>query len=144
MKKLLIILFVIASVPLFASDSISNTIVEKFKSDFPHAKNVKWYFNAGASEVYYEEAGVTCHMWYNEDGKVVKTRRYYSEKDLAPYLKAKIAQRYPNKTIFGVTESSTPEGVDYLITLEDSKNWLQVTCDGTGELSVMKKMKKSA
>jgi len=135
MKKIIVLFFVIASVPAFASDSLSAKVIQKFKVDFPQAENVRWFDNDNNTEVYYTLSDINCHIWFNAKGELVKTLRYYSEKDLSPYIKNLIQKEFPGKTIFGVTELSKASGLTYHITLEDEKSWTMVTSDAAGEMA---------
>ncbi|MET0636592.1 MAG: hypothetical protein ABWZ25_11235 [Chitinophagaceae bacterium] len=141
MKKIIVILLLVVSLPVLASDS-TGTIVEKFNASFPNAVNVKWYNNWDNTEVYYENAGIISHIWYDRNGDVIKTRRYYSEKDLSPFLKTKLMQQYPGNSIFGITETGNEYGLIYYVTLHDDKTWTQVKCDGTADMVVFKRFKK--
>lgn len=143
MKKIIVLLLVIASVPAMATDSLGTKLADKFSAAFPKATNVKWYTEGENTAVYYENEGITSHIWYDAQGEVVKTRRYYGEKDLAPFLKVKVSQKYPGKTIHGVTEISNREGLFYVVTLEDAKCWIQARFEPTGESTLVQKMKKS-
>ncbi|RYY61314.1 MAG: hypothetical protein EOO05_06780 [Chitinophagaceae bacterium] len=143
MKKIILLLLVVASVPALAADSLGTKLADKFSAAFPQAKNVKWYTEGENTAVYYENEGITSHIWYDAQGEVLKTRRYYSEKDLTPFMKVKVNQRYPGKEIHGITEISNRDGLFYVITLEDQKNWIQARFESTGESSLIQKMKKS-
>ena len=135
MKKFLVLLFVIASIPALANDSTSIKLVEKFNGDFPDAVNVQWHESNGKREVYYTLADIKCHLWFNEAGEVVRTVRYYNAKDLAPFLKAKINQSFEGSKIFGVTETSNAQRVKYLVTLENETSWTIVHVDAMGEVT---------
>ena len=142
MKKLIVLFLVIATVPALANDSLSTKLTQKFSVDFPQAENVKSYETTRGLEVYYTMADIKCHIWYNADGQLVKSIRYYSEKDLSPYLKGRVQQQFPAQTIFCVTELSKASGVSYHITLEDEKSWTTVVSDNMGELTVTRLLNK--
>lgn len=143
MKKIIVALLIVASLPALATDSLGSKIIDKFIAAFPQATNVKWYTEGETTAVHYENNGITSNMWYDADGEVVKTRRYYQEKDLAPFLKMKINQKYAGKEIFGVTEIGNRDGLYYVVTLQDAKCWLQVHVDASGDSHVVQKLKKA-
>ncbi|MET0636597.1 MAG: hypothetical protein ABWZ25_11260 [Chitinophagaceae bacterium] len=142
MKKIIALIFVVASLPVFASDSLDTKIVRKFSLDFPNAENVNWFEKSGIMEVYYTASDVSCRIWYAANGEVIRTRRYYSEKDLAPYLRSILSQAYPDKKIFGITESSTANKVDYSISLQNDNSWIILTCNAMGEITRVQEMNK--
>ncbi len=143
MKKLFVlVLLATATAPAFATDSLDTKMVEKFTVNNPKAENIKWSDNEGRKEVYYTNADVTCHIWFDANGQVIKTRRYYSEKDLAPFLKARINEEFPGKKIFGITENSDARSLNYVITLQDETNWITVKSTATGEMTVTTTLQK--
>ena len=143
MKKIIVFLLVVVTIPALATDSLGTTVIEKFTAAFPKARHVKWYFEKDNAEVYYDYAGKRSHIWYNKEGDIVKSRSYYSEKELAPQLRSKVSSRFPKRKIAGVTEISNSDGTLYEIVLEDNKGWIYVQCDDSGELVVTKKIKKA-
>jgi hypothetical protein len=48
----------------------------------------------------------------------------------------------PDQKIYGVTEITSKTGVEYYITMEDEKNWIQVKAESNGEFEVYEKFKK--
>jgi len=53
-----------------------------------------------------------------------------------------VKKAYPNKSIDVVTEVSIPEGIAYLIQLQDEKGWTILRSDVNGELSVADEFQK--
>ena len=143
MKKIIFLLLVVATLPALAADSLGTKLYDKFAAAFPDARNVRWYPDGELTAVSYESEGIISHIWYDSNGDVVKTRRYYTEKDLAPFLKVKINQKYAGKSIYGVTEVSDKEGLFYVLMLQDDKKWYQVRCEAGGETTLLQKYKKS-
>ncbi|RYY57411.1 MAG: hypothetical protein EOO09_02845 [Chitinophagaceae bacterium] len=143
MKQLIALLFLVATLPALAADSIDNKTMEKFRENFPHARKVKWYAEGDRTAVHFESGSVITNIWYNAEGEVIKTRRYYGEQDLAPYLKVKLSQKYPGKKIHGVTELSNANELFYVVTLEDANSWTQVRCETNGDMTRIQKLKKS-
>ena len=80
---------------------------------------------------------------YDAEGKLLKTIRYYSEKQLLPNIVSKIKQRYAGKVINGVTETSSDEDVNFVISLKDDKNWYIVKSDVYGNLQQIEKYKRA-
>lgn len=56
---------------------------------------------------------------------------------------SKVKAKYPEHKIFGVVEESSDDGISYHITLEDEKNWIDITSDPLGSITVNKKFKKA-
>src|SRR6478672_495967 len=143
MKKMFLAIAVFASSFAFANPSVDGKIEKSFKESFPKAEKVTWYENDSFYEVLFTNNQVTCRMWYDHDGNVTKTERYYKEEGLSPFLLAKLNKKFEGKKVFGVTEISTETGVTYTIVLEDDKRWYQVTADDAGNVRLDKKLLKA-
>lgn len=144
MKKSLLAIAVFASSVAFAAGGDLDEKVETyFKESFPHAEKVTWYEGDSYYEVLFTNNDLTCRLWYDRDGNVIKTERYYKEDGVAPFLTAKLHKKFPGKKVFGVTETTTDGGVTYHLILEDAEKWYHVTADETGNLHLDKKLLKA-
>ncbi len=144
MKK---ILFSLALLTLVVSANATAIVTEKvlkaFSHVFPEAQNPLWYKVANDYEAYFDAGDVKCRARFDAGGKMIGTLRYYGEKTVSPFLKAKLAGNFPGKTIFGVTEVCSDEEVTYYFVLEDGKTWTTVKSDGLGEMEIVEKFKKA-
>jgi hypothetical protein len=143
MKKLFLAFAVLTSSLAFASPAVDGKIEKTFKESFPKAEKVTWYESDSYYEVLFTNNQVTCRMWYDHDGNVSKTERYYKEDGLSPFLLAKLNKKFPGKKVYGVTEVSTDGGTTYNIILEDEKQWYQVSADDAGSVHLDKKLLKA-
>jgi len=146
MKKILLTLVIMTAV-LFTYANTPFTVSEKvlkvFSNTFPGVENAKWYEYETFYEAYFDKDDIKCRVRFDLEGKILNTIRYYGEKNVSPFLKAKVAQKYPGKKIFGVTEVNDESELSYNFVLEDEKNWLHVKSDGTGQMQVTDKFKKA-
>lgn len=143
MKKIFLAFAVFASSLAFAKPAVDEKIEKTFNESFPKAEKVTWYEADSYYEVLFTNNQVTCRMWYDRNGNVTKTERYYKEEGLSPFLLARLNRKFEGKKVFGVTEVSTETGVSYTIILEDDKRWYQVTADDAGNLHLDKKLLKA-
>jgi len=144
MKKILLMLSVIAAVSFsYANPPVNEKVLKIFSHVFPQVQNAKWYEYENYYEAYFDKDDIKCRIRFDLDGKVISTTRYYTEKSLSPFLKAKIAQKYPSKTIFGITEVNSENELVYNIVLEDEKTWTHVRSDSVGQMDVTEKFKKA-
>ena len=143
MKKMFLAVAVFASSLAFANPAVDEKIEKNFKSSFPKAEKVTWYEADSYYEVLFTNNQVTCRMWYDRDGNVTKTERYYKQEGLSPFVLARLNKKFEGKKVFGVTEVSTDAGVTYHIILEDDKKWYQVTADDNGNMHLEKKLLKA-
>ncbi len=145
MKKI----FLIAAMVIYgiananSSPTVDGQVLKKFKSAFPLAEKPTWYENNGLYEVVFENNQVKCRVWYEQDGKVKKTERYYTEKELPLFIIAKVKERFNDQKIHGVTEViSAAEGMVYHIVLNDDQKWYHIQSDSSGNVKLNKKYTK--
>jgi hypothetical protein len=144
MKKIMLVLVVMAAVSYaYAKPPVSEKVLKIFSNTFPGVVNAHWYEYDNYYEAYFDNGDIKCRVKFDVNGKVVSTIRYYTEKMVSPFLKAKIAGKFPGKTIFGVTEVNSDSELTYNFVLEDSKGWTHVKSDGTGQMEVTEKFKKA-
>ena len=145
MKKIVVTLVLAVAVSAaFATPPVSEKVLKTFQDAFPAVQNAKWYEFENYYQVYFDTDDVKCRIKYDFDGKVIGTIRYYGEKMLCPFLKIKLARKFPGKKIFGVTEISSDNEITYDCILEDDKSWMRVLADATGGMTVSEKFKKAA
>jgi hypothetical protein len=145
MKKI----FLIAAMVIYgiananSSPTVDGQVLKNFKSAFPLAEKPTWYENNGLYEVVFENNQVKCRVWYEQDGKVKKTERYYTEKELPLFIIAKVKERFNDQKIYGVTEViSAAEGMVYHIVLNDDQKWYHIQSDSSGNVKLNKKYTK--
>ncbi|MEO8861632.1 MAG: hypothetical protein ABI358_09425 [Ginsengibacter sp.] len=148
MKKIicLSIASLLFATSIFAKPSraVNEKVLKIFHQAFPEVKQPVWYDYEKYYEVVFSDADNTsCRIDYSPDGVVLSTTRYYSAKDLSPAIRAKVFEKYPGKTIFGITEVANDENITYHIVLEDDKNWYNVDASATGSLTLEKKFGKA-
>lgn len=144
MKKITLVLVLIAAVSFaYAKPPVSEKVLKIFNSTFPGVENTHWYEYDNYYEAYFDNGDVKCRAKFDANGKLISTIRYYGEKMVSPFLKAKLAAKFPGKTIFGVTEENSDSELTYNFVLEDSKTWTHVKSDGTGQMEVTEKFKKA-
>lgn len=127
----------------FAKPPVSEKVLKQFTSIFPAVQDARWFEADDHYDVYFEKDGVKYHIRYDLNGKMESTRNYYDGTKLCPFLKAKVAEKYPGKNIFGVTEITNSEEMFYIINLEDEKQWTNIRVDATGQMSQIEKLQKA-
>lgn len=144
MKKILLTLVIMSVVSFsFANPPVNEKVLKIFSKVFPAVDNAKWYEYENYYEAYFDKDDIKCRVRFDLDGKVMSTIRYYGEKTVCPFLKAKLSHKYPGKKIFGVTEVNSEYELTYNFVLEDEKTWVHVKSDGTGQMEVTDKFKKA-
>lgn len=142
MKKIFFGLsFVLLSLISFATPN--EKVLNNFKNAFPKAESITWYDNEQYYEVHFTNGDVKCRLWYDKEGVVTKALRYYSKEMLYPLILNSLQKKHHDKSIFGVTELTNEDGVQFFIVLEDANKWYHVTSDISGNLTLTKTFKKA-
>ncbi|HWJ92354.1 MAG TPA: hypothetical protein VNR87_14660 [Flavisolibacter sp.] len=143
MKRLLFCTIIVMS-SVFCFATPNEKVLNSFASSFPKADSVNWYENENDYEVHFNINEIRCRLWYDKEGTVIKSVRYYLQNMLPPIILSKVQHKYADKSVFGVTEVTTPEdGVQYFIVLQDDKKWYNITSDSAGNLVMTKKFNKA-
>lgn len=146
MKKLLANLLVLCAVslaiPSFANPPVTEQVLKQFASSFPSVADARWFEGDNYFDVYFEKEEIKYNIRYDRKGKILSTRNYYSGAKLSPFLRSKLAEKFPDKTIFGVTEITNSQEMYFVIALEDKTSWTNVHADALGQITVLEKLKK--
>ncbi|MGN6532258.1 MAG: hypothetical protein ACTHK0_10955 [Ginsengibacter sp.] len=134
MKTILIMAAMLLGVSACASVSTNDTAMKKFKENFPEAQSIKWYNGSDYYEVSFIDKNIPERIYYDQDGNVYRTIRYYDETKLNPFIAQKIKERYGNKSIKCVTEMQEESGTLYQIILQDKKHLYVVNCNESGDM----------
>jgi hypothetical protein len=144
MKKV----FLFACALVIAGSSFANTpeVSEKalkaFKATFSDAENVVWSDASNIYTVRFTSQGIRTFVKYDDDGNFISSRRYYNVEMLPVDLQCKLKKRFADKKVFGVTEYTVGDDINYYVTLEDAKNWLTVKIDNARNMEITEKFGK--
>lgn len=147
MKKSIINLLVICAVSVaalsFDTPPVTEKVLKQFSASFPTVTDAKWFEGDNYFDVYFEKEEIKYNIRYDRNGKILSTRNYYTASKLSPFLKAKVAEKFPGKSIYGVTEITNSEEMYFVLVLEDKTSWTNLKADATGTLTVLEKLKKA-
>lgn len=118
-------------------------VLKSFESTFSSPQEVKWYEHADYYEVNFVQSDIRASVKYDLEGNFMSSTRYYKEQQLPTNILCKLKKKYADKNIFGVTELTSSDEVNYYIKLEDSKNWITIKVNGNGQMEVFEKYKKA-
>lgn len=148
MKKLIFLCAasVMFSMSIFAipAPGAAEKILKLFHREYPAIDKPVFYDFGNSYVVYYEENDhCSGRVYYDIDGEIQKTIKYYSESELDPFIRSKIGRKYKGKAIFGVTEFLSDDEHFYRIILHDDHAWYTIKADPTGTMSLVTKLKKA-
>lgn len=146
MKQVLVLAFLLAGFVAIAApipSKVNEKVLKAFSQTFASAQDVSWHEYDGYAQANFKINLIQVRAQYAEDGKLIRTIRYYSENELLPNIVAKLKKKYAGKEITGVTESSSDDEVSFTINLKDEKNWYIVKTDVYGNLQQTDKFKRA-
>lgn len=148
MKKIIFLCLaaLISSTLIFAkaTPDAQEKILKLFHHDFPGAQNELFHDYGDSYMVYFKmNENSSGRVFYNLDGTIQQTVRYYSTIDLDPFIRAKVEEKYKGKTIYGVTEVASNDQRFYQIVLQNNKSWYIVDSDASGNMTLEKKFNKT-
>lgn len=146
MKKLLSLAVLLTGLVAVAAPSpneVGEKILKAFRETFTVAQDVSWYEYDDYYQASFRQDDIQVRARYDENGRLLKTIRYYSEKQLLPNIVAKLRHKYTGKNIEGVTETTSDDEVSFVITLKDEANWYVVNSDVYGNLQQTQKFKRA-
>lgn len=126
-----------------SAKNVNEKVLQVFKESFPKAEQVIWTEAKGTYTVQFVEEGVRSNITYDENGNFIQSVRYYQEQNLPYYLVVNLKKKYPDKKIFGITELSMNQEIEYYVKLVDAKIWLTLKLDSEGQITMIEKFKKA-
>jgi hypothetical protein len=125
-----------------AIPTVDEYVLICFKRAFPQVENVNWGYDGK-----YWIAGFKVNekqhiLYYNKQGEVEISRRYYGAEELSPFMRARLHKRFAGKKIYGVTEVTTGGNITYSIVMEDAKKWYVIEANSKGVMQQVQKFNK--
>lgn len=143
------ILFSLACMILLATTSFANApspnekVLKVFEATFSSPEEVKWYDHANHYDVSFVISGIRNNVRYDKSGNFMSSTRYYAEQHLPTHILSKLKNKYPDKKIFGVTEITGSEEINFYVRLEDDKNWITLKISANGYIQLYEKYRKA-
>jgi len=147
MKKLIFgLTMLLGSATIFATTTpdVNEKVLKAFQETFKNPQDVNWHEYATYYEVEFKQDEIKTQVRYDADGNITGTTRYYFEKQLPPHIISNLKKKFPQRSVYGVTEIYTENDLQYYITMEDEKNWYTVKSNPLGNLEQTEKFKKAA
>jgi hypothetical protein len=146
MKRIILAAALLVSIAAGARElpnEVNEKVLKAFKATFTQAEDVVWNEYKDYYQANFKMDDIQVRAQYDENGSLLRTMRYYGEKQLLPNIVSRLRKRYSGKDIFGVTEVTTDAEVVFVVTLKDEKNWYVVKSDAYGNLELTDKYKRA-
>lgn len=142
MKKLLtVICFMLLVAGAYAFE-VNEKVLRSFKETFSSAEEVRWEEFKSYYSVSFVHSGIRSKVNYDKDGNMLGSIRYYAPQLLPLNIYNRLRMDYSKKELFGVTEVTAGTDVAYFVKMQDSKNWITIKIDASGNSSIHEKYKK--
>ncbi|MBO9621039.1 MAG: hypothetical protein J7539_18635 [Niabella sp.] len=126
-----------------ANPSVNPKVLKTFNLVFTNAQNVQWSTTKEYNEASFNSGMIKTRAIIDNNGKLIRTIRYYGESNLPSNILYKVRKKYDGKEIYGVAEVATESATEYFIIIRDSKNIYKVTADNSGDLIQTDKLKRA-
>jgi hypothetical protein len=126
----------------WSGPDVQKLLQQSFEQSFPNAEHVTWSDDPNGYTVSFTVKSILTRLSYDKKGKFTGSLRNYSEQMLPFYITNMLKQKYPNDKIFGVTEITSADDINYFVKLEGAKNWITVRIDNDGNSMVVEKYRK--
>jgi len=113
-----------------------------FRLIFKDAGHVQWSAAGNLYEAFFIMDDIKTRATIDAKGNLIQTIRYYSEAHLPANVLYSIKRQYRGKEIFGVTEVSNQQGVNYRVVLRDDKTYTHINAGSNGDTELVKKYKR--
>ncbi|HLX92883.1 MAG TPA: hypothetical protein VKR32_14455 [Puia sp.] len=121
---------------------VNDKVLKSFSTVFSNAANVQWSQIGDRYYVSFSQNDMRVRAEYDKKGEMLSSLRYYDAQHLPLNILCNVKKAYPDKSIEVVTEVSIPEGMAYVIQLQDSKGWTILRSDVNGNLNVQDEFNK--
>ncbi|HKH63435.1 MAG TPA: hypothetical protein VKA49_21510 [Flavitalea sp.] len=142
MKKVLAIICSMMFVIGAYAFEVNEKVLKSFNETFSSAEEVKWEEYKTYYTVSFVHSGIRSKVNYDKDGRMLGSIRYYAPQLLPLNIYNRLKIDYSRKELFGVTEVTFGTEVTYFVKMQDSKNWITIKIDPSGNSSVHEKYKK--
>ncbi|WP_114792904.1 hypothetical protein U0035_03215 [Niabella yanshanensis] len=146
MKNLILSAAVILSLTFNAAAAIAKPVNDKaqktFDLLFKDADNVKWSESNSNYEAFFDSEGIKTRVTIDAKGNLLQTIRYYGESNLPANVLYNVKNDYKGKEVFGVTEVTNKNGVNYRIVLKDDKHYTHINANNSGDTELVSKHKR--
>jgi hypothetical protein len=126
----------------WSGPDVQKLLQQSFEQSFPNAEHVTWSDDPNGYTVSFTVKSILTRLSYDKKGRFTGSLRNYSEQMLPFYITNMLKQKYPDDKIFGVTEITSSDDINYFVKLEGAKNWITVRIDNDGNSMVVEKYRK--
>ena len=123
--------------------TVNEKLIQAFQAAFPLAEKVDWNESGDHYFVHFKDHEILSEIEYDHEGNFLASERYYKSADMLPiHLAWALHKKFPNKSVYGITETSTEGETLYYIKMQDTKEWITVKGSSDGITQVIERFNK--
>lgn len=147
MKKLLFaaIAALALTTTALATDGGKNVnywVLNKFKAGYPDAKNVDWTVTEKFAKAVFIVDDEKLEAYYSPEGEFIAESKTISVSKLTRAVRKVLDRKYKDYTVKEITEYSTPDKLEYYITIESDKSSKILKASSGGSIEVFRSIDK--
>lgn len=119
------------------ADPANEKVIKTFKLLFKNAENVTWSNTENYYQANFTKSDISTRALFDGKGKLIQTIRYYKESHLPANVLYSVKKDYSGMEIWGVTEVSNDNGVNYRIVLRDREHYTHINANDAGDTEVV-------
>ena len=128
--------------PVPDAKSINAKAIKDFQVRVKDADNAQWFSDQNSFISYYEKDGLGNRVFYDKKGRWQYSLLFYREDKLPRDIRTIVKSTYFDMNITLVEEVQTPNGMAYLIHLEDKSNIKILKVNKEGEMETFQDLTK--
>ena len=97
----------------------NDKVLKVFNATFTSPQEVTWYDHEDYYDVSFVQGGIRSTVKYDKEGNFMSSIRYYAEQNLPINIVCQLKKKFADKKVFGVTEMTNSEEVNYYVKLEE-------------------------
>jgi hypothetical protein len=148
MKKLLLAITSFSVIIILSSfdgkSGINEKVLHSFHSEYGNPLNARWIANPNSDYVVFTQDNILVRCEYDLRGNQLFALRYFDANNLPLPVLDNVQEQFPDEKINVVIEVTTPDGMAYVIQLEDKQNFTTLISDTDGNIAVQNKLQKAS
>ena len=148
MKKFFLVIASLSGIIALSSfdnnSAINKKVLHSFHSEYGNPPNARWTAYPNDDYVVFKQNNILVRAEYDLHGNQLYALRYFDAKHLPSSVLDNVQEQFPGKKIDNVTEVTTPNGMSYVIQLEDNKSFTTLISDIDGDIAVQNQFQKAS
>ena len=132
----------LAAMPVNEELEVDPRAISAFQKEFSFAKNVKWETSGQLSQVRFSLNDQGFVAWYNEDAELISIARNILYMQLPLSVIKSLEEKYSQAELLSILEVTKDNETTYHIQAEEKNKILFLSATPSGNLYVVKKIKK--